>query len=188
MKVLLSVPHLLSDPESSGLHSHPAPAPISASSGAAETLCRNGSHSVAGLRCLHPSPEKGLETPGLEFVREKDNENIIRRVCFFLLTLHLCYLAVQGAPDTYGRCDEDQGRCACLSSYLALGERPRAMTAQLVCIGSSVLPSIVSGPCRVVRVTAKDPSAEGECHTFQHPILPPSHSSGASLWCLFIYL
>lgn len=74
--MLLSVPHLLSDPESSGLHSHPAPAPVSASSGAAETLCRNGSHSVAGLQCLHPSPEKGLETPGLEFVRGKDNENI----------------------------------------------------------------------------------------------------------------
>lgn len=76
--------------------------PISASSCAA----KNGSHSVAGLWCLHPSPEKGLKTPGLEFVRGKDNENIFikkkkksRRVYFFFLMLHLCYVFVQG-PQT----------------------------------------------------------------------------------------
>lgn len=59
-----------------------------------------------------------------------------------------------GPPDTKGRCDEAQGHCACLSSYLALGERPRAVTAQLACTGSSVLLPIVSGALR---------GCEGDC-------------------------
>lgn len=101
---------------------------------------------------------------------------------------HTCatWSVILGPPDTSGR------GCVCLPSHHAQGESPNSLAAQLACVRSSVLsPTTSWGPAGNVGATAKDPSAEGECHTFQRSstlscLLPiaPGPRSGV---CLYIY-